>query len=206
MAAEKFSRIMALPEERLLYVNNWLSRNGQPMELARHIQRDWQVWTDVSEKTLQQQLNRYRDYLLDSSHKKGEIAPVSVKARINRDMDPLERLVKLVQIQERRLQMFITREAEMKMPLSAVDKAIEGTAQLLKDIQKIRFDLGLDEFKGPVSSSGNMIKGALKTITAPDGTVTTTHLYEAVSVADQILSRANITRAPRLEDASGSAT
>lgn len=193
-----FSRIRALPEERLTHVNNWLGRGGEVMALTRVIQQEWKIWTDVAERTLFQQLNRYKRWLLtqqdiDLPSLRTQDGAIVVKAARKRNIDVMERMNMLVAVQEQRLQTFLNQEAKLGMPIAGVDKTIEQTKELLKDIQKLRFDLGMDQYCG-LQPANPMLRGASKTVTQnPDGsTSTTTQLFEAVAMADQILGRAAI--------------
>jgi hypothetical protein len=191
---EGFIRIRQLPDDKHLHIRNWLVRGGEVATLARLMQQDWKVLTDVNERTLAQQLNRYKKVLLvDITPEPPEIptesgAVVSKRTK-SRNIDPMERMVALLHIQERRLDMFIEREQSLKMPLSGVDKVIDATKGLLLDIQRLRFDLGLDEFRGVQPGS---VKGMIQRHMNPDGSSSTTTLFEAVSMADQIFSRAGI--------------
>lgn len=194
-----FARITSLPEDQKMVIDNWLTRGGEVMALTRQIQQDWKQFTDVAESSLYMQLNRYRSYLHATAKESlpsmvNSEGALIVKAQRNRNIDPMERLVALVEIQEKRLQMFLNKEAQVQMPIAGVEKVIDSTKELLKDIQKIRFDTGLDEFKGVVQ--GMQVRAGSKTITAPDGTSTTTQLFEAISVAEKVLERASIVHAP----------
>jgi hypothetical protein len=192
-----FSRIKNLEESQLLYVHNHLSKGGEVMTLTRHMQQEWKVFTDVAEKSLFQQLNRYRTYLAQSDT--GLVDKVVnsngaalVRMRRPEKLDVLERMQALFHIQEGRLQMFIDKEATIKMPMTAIDKVIMDMQMMLSQIQKVRFDLGMDAFMGAVP--GGTIRAGFKAVVSPDGTVTTTALLESVSEADAILSRALIPR------------
>jgi plasmid maintenance system antidote protein VapI len=189
-----FSRIRKLPEDRLTHVNNWLARGGEVMALARFCQQEWKIWTDVNERTLMQQLNRYKKWVLvqkDPSlpEMRTSDGALVVKATRQRNVDVMERLAALLDIQEKRIQVFLNQEAKLGMPLQGVDKVIDSTKQLLLDMQKIRFDLGMDEYVAPPMP---LLKGAVQRVTNSDGSSTTNMLFEAVAMADQALSRAMI--------------
>lgn len=192
-----FSRIKNLEEGQLAYVHNHLSKGGEVMALARHMQQQWKVFTDVAEKSLFQQLNRYRTYLAQTDTKLVDKVvnthgAALVRMRRTDKLDVLERMQALFHIQEGRLQLFIDKEASIKMPMAAIDKMITDMQGMLVQIQKVRFDLGIDAFAGVVP--GGTIRVGMKTVTSPDGTVTNTALLESVSEADAILGRAMIPR------------
>lgn len=189
------ARLKKLTDDQLLHVKNWLLRGGEVMALTRHIQQEWKIATDVNERTFCMQLNRYKKSLFQQtgagSALTNEHGALIVKATRTRDIDPMERLVALVDIQEKRIQMFLNKEAQVQMPIAGVEKVIDSTKALLLDIQKLRFELGLDQYNGPVQG-GQVVRGAVKTVEAPDGTKTTSTLFEAVAMADQVLQRAGI--------------
>lgn len=192
---EGFGRISKLTEDQQLYIRNWLIRGGESLALARYCQQEWKIWSDVNERTLGQQLNRYKKHLLETATEElpavvNQHGAVIVKATRNRNIDPLERMVALLEIQEKRLQMFLNKEQQISMPIKGVDDVIKDAAGMIKDIQRMRFELGLDQYH--VAQPGAMVRGVSKTVTTPDGTKTQHTLFEAVSMADQALARAGI--------------
>ena len=76
--------------------------------------------------------------------------------------------------------------------LTATNQVIVEYSQLLQDMQKLRFDLGMDEFKGVIPG----IKGAATSVTYPDGTNVQKQVYEATVTLEQILDRRNVPALP----------
>ena len=79
---------------------------------------------------------------------------------------------------------------EYRHLLTQTNAVFNDYKQLLLDLQKIRFDLGLDEFKGPVS--GTTVRGATQTTTFPDGMSVQKQVFEAVTTVEQILDARKI--------------
>jgi hypothetical protein len=81
---------------------------------------------------------------------------------------------------------------EYRHLLTQTNLVFNDYRQLLLDLQKIRFDLGLDEFKGPVS--GTTVRGATHTTTFPDGMSVQKQIFEAVTTIEQIFDARKIPR------------
>ncbi len=71
------------------------------------------------------------------------------------------------------------------MPLSSLDALINDTRDLLLSIQKIKFDLGLDEYKGVVPG----VKTAATSVTRPD---IQRQVFEAIEVMEDIFRKHDI--------------
>jgi len=81
---------------------------------------------------------------------------------------------------------------EYRHLLTQTNLVFNDYRQLLLDLQKIRFDLGLDEFKGPVSTT--TARGATQTTTFPDGMSVQKQIFEAVTTIEQIFDARKIPR------------
>lgn len=127
----------------------------------------------------------------------------------------LERLEELSDWQRNRVIALIEREKEALLPvvgnlhikgvpssakmapqeyrhlLTQTNLVFNDYKQLLLDLQKIRFDLGLDEFKGPVSG-GLAMRGVKESLTFPDGTNVQKQVFEAVTTIEQIFDQRKI--------------
>ena len=80
-------------------------------------------------------------------------------------------------------------------PGSNLSKAINDYQRRLLHIQKLKFDLGLDEFKG-------VTRGARVTapsVTLPDDRETQQQLFDAITVADEIFRRRGIRVIPDVD-------
>jgi hypothetical protein len=129
----------------------------------------------------------------------------------------LDRLEELAEIQRTRVLNLVEREKDAILPkignlhlpnnlptstkmapqeyrhlLTQTNLVFNDYRQLLLDLQKIRFDLGLDEFKGPVSTTS--MKGAVQTTVFPDGMSVQKQIFEAVTTIEQIFDARKIPR------------
>jgi hypothetical protein len=137
-----------------------------------------------------------------------------IKLLENTSVRVLERLEELSDWQRNRVMALIEREKEALLPvvgnlhLKGVPSSAKMAPQeyrhlltqtnlvfndyktLLLDLQKIRFDLGLDDFRGPVT--GMAMKGLSQTTTLPDGSSVQKQIFEAVTTIEQIFEARQI--------------
>lgn len=198
-----FERLQGLGEERFNKILNLLMRGEPAMRVAREIQQDWKEFQDVAERTLMQQLKRLRLVAAEGAFGKkaaqsiadGHTLRTPVRlAHLN--VRVLERLEELSEIQRERVLALVEKEQKMPVPvgpmLAATNAVFNDYRQVLLDLQKIRFDLGLDEFKGPVGGSLASLKAASATQTFPDGSSIQKQVFEAVTTVEQILNARQI--------------
>jgi uncharacterized protein YqgV (UPF0045/DUF77 family) len=193
-----YQRIKALGEEQVRKINNDLQRGVAAMAVARMIQQEWKDFQDVGEKTLTQQLNRYRSSLVKQTGLDitGPDGKLEIKYLRGSSIKVLEELEMLAKVQTRRLQMMVTKEQEMGMAIGATGTIITDYQKLLEIVQKVRFDLGIDKYSGPLG-----VRGVQSETVSPDGTIHRTTVMEAVQTADQILTQAGIPRLVKPYDA-----
>lgn len=190
---QRYARLHGLGPERLTRINNDLARGTPVSAVARMIQQDWGEFTDVAETSLTQQLNRYR-LDLEKGTITGEVKLAVSESEIDlrflkgKTIDVLEELIALTKLQRSRVQTFYNKERSVGMPLSGTDKVVDAYKTLLLDIQKVKFDLGLDKYEGPVSG----FRAAQQSVTLPNGTQVHTQVLEAVNTAQEILNRTEI--------------
>lgn len=204
----KFSRIFGLGEERVLKINNMLDTGCGPFKVARILQNDWGVFQDIAEKTLINQLARYKAdrenrTLLEKKSKKeirailsggmpeeaGLYSLPSLVVPPNKRVAVLEKYEEIREIQLARIKEFTQKEQKMPMPISSINKEIELYVGLLDRIQKTQFDLGVDQYMGPVSQTASLTK--TQTVQNPDGSTLTQTTVEAVTTALAALTRLN---------------
>ncbi|QIN95268.1 hypothetical protein DLP3_105 [Stenotrophomonas phage vB_SmaS_DLP_3] len=187
MAAPKYARIFALGEEKVLVINNMLAEGASAQVVARHIQGVWGEFGDVAEKTLMQQLLRYRSEFCESPKVQQELAvdPKTERFRkVEGKLDVMAEMIDLAMKQKQRLTTFLARESELKMPIKGVSEDISLLNGMLKDIQKVQFDLGLDQYQGPLIQGGRVTQS--RTV-HPDGTVVEEQTSEVVSSTLEVL-------------------
>lgn len=195
-----FERLQALGEERFTKILNQLQRGEPAMALARTIQlhppEGWGLFQDVAEKTLTQQLNRLREAAAEGlfGSRTAKAIAIHGAARIKRlesvSVRALDRLEELAEQQRTLAFTLIDKAIQDKRSFTSTNEAIEGYHKVLLSIQKIRFELGLDEYKGPTAA----IKGASSTTTFPDGTSIHKQVFEAVDTIERIFDARKIPR------------
>lgn len=195
---QKFARIQALGKEKVDALNNMLARGTSAMAVARHIQKVWKQFEDVSEKSLTQQINRYKmEVVVSEVTVEEEAQPKDSPKRLTLrgQLNTLLELENLAQMQMWRLKIAYDREKTMKMLLKGTGMEVVILRELLEKIQKMRFDLGLDEFAGPVMGSSRTQVTKLET---PTGTLTVGVKEEVFGEAAQILQRFEADQAARV--------
>jgi hypothetical protein len=197
-----FERLQNLGEEKFGKILNHLVRGKPATQLARDIQQEWGEFTDVAEKTLVQQLNRLRLAAAEGMYGKqaalqiqeGHTPQIKLLAKIS--VQVLERLEELSDVQRQRVLDLVEKEKKMPVPvgamLSATNAVFNDYRQVLLDLQKIRFDLGLDEYKGPIHSSTTMVRGGAVAQSFPDGTSIQKQVFEAVTTVEEIFNARKI--------------
>jgi len=196
-----FDRLHAMGPERFRKILNGLMRGETVYSLARLIQLQppdgWGLFQEVSERTLCAQLNRLRLVAADGAFgpdvakeiAQGNTAHTKILEQVSTRV--LERLEELSDIQRTRLLTQIEKEKILKQALSPTNDIVAEYRKVLMDLQKVRFDLGLDEFKGP---TGAVLRGGSVTQTFPDGTSVQKQIFEAVATVEQIFDARHIPR------------
>jgi hypothetical protein len=186
-----FERIQELGEAKFAKVRNALMVGISAGALAREIRTVWGDLADIPEKTLTQQLSRLRIKMAQGAFGAQAAEVLADKTKVNlvalksSNLKVLEELTALAGMQERRLQVMWDNERKGQKFNVHINPTVEFYKALLLDIQKIRFDLGLDEFKGVVPG----IKGKVDSMTLPDGTHMQRGVFDIVTSAEAILQR-----------------
>jgi hypothetical protein len=197
-----YERLQSLGEEKFGKILNQLVRGEPATGVSRMIQHEWKDFQDVSEKTLVQQLNRLRLHAAEGMFGKAAAkqlmdgqTPTVIKRIENLSIGVLERMEELGTIQRQRMLDLVEKEKKMPVPvgamLSATNAVFNDYRQLLLDLQKIRFDLGVDEFKGPLTTT-TMMRGAHASMNLPDGTNVQKQVFEAVTSVEAIFNARKI--------------
>ena len=214
-----FDRLQALGEEKFHKIINLLMRGESATRVARMLQQQppegWGLFQNFAEASLVHQLNRLRLAAAEGLYGKAvakriaEGSTPQVKLLENVSIRVLDRMEELSLIQRDRIKMLVEREQASMQPapstgvsnlkivapinskmVMATNAALDDYRKLLLDLQKIRFDLGLDEFKGPIG--GMTIRGVSQTTTSPDGMSVQRQVFEAVSTVERILDTRKI--------------
>jgi hypothetical protein len=113
-----------------------------------------------------------------------------------------DRLEELSTTQRDRVMKLVAKE-RVKLDQNSLDHYLAKTINesmreyrnTLFELQKIRFDLGLDEFKGPTTGShGAVMRAMSQTTTLPDGSSVQKQIFEAINTIEQIFDARNIPR------------
>lgn len=189
-----YSRIRSLGEERVQEINEWLMDGKPAMALAKKIQEEWGEFDDVNEKTLTQQLNRYRADLqvgavFEARTAKNFMSMVKRGATYLQKINVMEQLEHLILMQKQRIEDALPQERLMKLPIKQVNVEMHSMLTMLEKLQKLRFELGLDTYQGPVLQSG---KQQTQTVTLPNGMVVTNQVTEAMESALILMEDPNV--------------
>jgi len=203
MALSFFDRFQALGEVKFRKLLNRLMRGQPPAALAHEMQQKpplgWGDFQNVSERHLTLHLIRLRKGMAEGLFgeemakkiAQGERPQIKYLEKIS--TGSLGRLEELSDVQRDRVFTLIEQEKETLTGYATTNDVVDGYRKLLLDIQKIRFEMGLDEYKGPVS--GTLVRGASQTTAFSDGTSVQKQVYEAVSTIEKIFDARRIPHA-----------
>ena len=104
------------------------------------------------------------------------------------DLNCLDELQGLAVIQKDRLRRLLKKNQKSNAPFSNPSKLINDYQRLILSIQKMKFDLGLDEFKGV--TRGARVKAP--SVTRPDDLQKQQELLDAVTSVNEIFRRRGI--------------
>lgn len=198
---QPFRPLRDLGEEKFRKILNHLMLGKPAVQTARMIQgpppEGWGQLLKVSENALVQQLTKLRHMAAEKAFGE-EIAQEMAAGMPAPQMKRLERLdVKALEVMEHvakrqltRMETLFAQEQATKKYIPSINKVVHSLRMVLLDVQKMRFDLGVDEFKGPVGQS--MMKGAVVTTSLPDGTNIQKQVFEAISIIDQVFDQRKI--------------
>ena len=194
-----FDRLKAMGEVRFTKITGDLIRGESAMGLARTIQQEWHEFNDVAEKTLTQQLNRLRLSMLAGSfgpEKQAKLEKLAAPKKLVETLkgfatiDSLNAQEMLLSLQVGRIQRLVEKEKAMPVPIAHLDKMMETANTLNVQLQKQRFELGLDQYHvGPGMSTS---RAASIGVTLPDGTHVQKQVYEALESAEAIMAKNGI--------------
>lgn len=196
--AAAYERLQKLGEEKFRHILNALLQGTAAMAMARVIQHEWGEFQDVAEKTLTQQLNRLRHDVSEGLYGKELARKIDqglqphVKLLEGVSVSVLERMEELARWQRERAQSLKVKEKIMPLPtkemLATANAVFTDYSKLLQDIQKMRYDMGLDPFHGVVSG----MRGSSTSITLPNGTNVQQQVFEAMTTVEKILTNRGI--------------
>ena len=205
--ATAYRTLRGLGDEKFQTIVNRLMRGTPATALAREIQLQppdgWGDLQDQTESSIGLQLNRLRQEIAEGAFgkeaaeeiAKGKKPQVQALAKIS--VSTLQRMEELADIQRERVLALVAREKVNLLPqlkaggmapqeyrhiLTQTNQVFTDYQSNLLNLQKLRFDLGLDDFKGPVTA----IRGASVTTTTPEGATVQKQVFEAVNAVEKI--------------------
>lgn len=196
-----FTELQALGEEKFTKILNALMRGEHCKALARTIQQPppngWGEMQKTSEGALMAQLNRLRHSAASGIFGAQEAKRLQTlgKPLITRldaiSVPVLARIEEASEKQRELVMVLLNKAIKEERTYKSVNDAVNNYRQTLLDIQKLRFEIGLDEYKGPIGSS-SAVKGFKETTTFPDGMSVQKQVFEAVNVIEKIFDQRNI--------------
>jgi hypothetical protein len=187
----KYERLQHLGDEKFRKIVNELARRTPIVMVARLIQQEWRDFQNVAEDTLAKQLKRLQTDIIngafggDLAEQARRKASVGIKLFHGSTLDCLDELVELAMIQKTRIHVLWEKEQELNLCLSNLNTVINDYRELLLSIQKIKFDLGLDEYKGVIPG----VKAMATSVTRPD---VEKQVMEAIEDVEDIFRRRGI--------------
>lgn len=148
-----FDRLTRLGKEKFQKVCNELMRGAPVVLVARLIQSEWGDVQGVAECTLAQQLRRLHAAITngafggDLAQEAKARATVRIKLFHGSSLSVLDELVDVAMLQKFRVGVGLEKERLLKKHIPGLDTAIKDYKDLLLAIQKVKFDLGLDEYR-----------------------------------------------------------
>jgi hypothetical protein len=152
-ATMAFNRLQNLGKEKFAKIVNELMRGTPILQLARLIQQEWGDVENVSKHTLAKQLQRLHTAITngafggDLADQAKRNASVKIKLFHGSTLDVLDELITLHLILKERIDIFYQKERESGKYSPGLSKIMRADMDLLVAIQKIKFDLGIDEYK-----------------------------------------------------------
>jgi hypothetical protein len=111
-------------------------------------------------------------------------------------MQVLSALISITHLQRTRVERFYQQELQQSTPNPRLNALINDYCAQLAQVQKAQFDLGINEFKGPL----NGMRGVIDKRTWPDGTHQERHVFEAIAAVEEIFRKRGIPEHPQLTE------
>lgn len=143
----RHSGLRALGRENLTAVESRIAAGATLMEISEFIQQELGFYRDVKPGTLQKQIQRYRQdimnprllHAVESSAKTKETALAKLKDNLN----VLQEVQELAVMQKLRIEKGLKRENEMPLLFTWMHKEILALDKVLSSVATIQMDLGI---------------------------------------------------------------
>ena len=191
----QFDRLHKLGPEKLQKIVNELMR-GTPTVLVARLIQEWGDASDVGEATLAKQLKRLHTAIENGAFG-GELAQearrkasVRIKLLHGSTVDCLDQLIEIANIQRERVLALWDKERIWNKPIFKLNAAIRDYKNLLLAIQKIKFDLGIDEYR-----RGFPVRAPHTSPTQPDSAALAQRAREAAEMVEKIFATRGVPKA-----------
>ena len=185
-----FGRFSRLGREKFQKIVNELTR-GIPAQTVARLVHQWGDAQDVREETLAKQLKRLHTAITNGAFG-GDLAQQAREKAIVRIMwlhgstlNCLDALIEVAIVQRTRVLTLYEHEQVSGKHITGLNAVINDYRDLLVAIQRIKFDLGMDEYKRsiPVRSQEASV------VTFTDGSTVNRQVLEAYSTLEEVMSR-----------------
>jgi hypothetical protein len=146
-AAMSIAILQNLTEDKFQSIANHLMRGVPAKELARIIQREWGDAQDVNPATLTRALERLHLSTVEQVFGDNSSEQPQAQSSDRAFESPYDELGELLTIQFARIEKLLKVETQQNKYVPALSEAIATYRNTLVQMQKMRFDLGLDEYK-----------------------------------------------------------
>jgi hypothetical protein len=184
-----FDRFQKLGEAKFQKIVNELIR-GTPAQTVARLVHEWGDATEVREETLAKQLTRLHADITNGAFggDLAEQAKAKASVRITwlhgSTLNCLDALIEIAIIQRTRVLKLYEKELESCRHIVGLNAVINDYGNLLVAIQKVKFDLGMDEFKRSIP-----VRAQQTSVTSSDGTTVQREVFEAYSTLEEIMTR-----------------
>lgn len=147
-----FRRLQALGEDKFRRITDEFIRGTPVSSVARFIQQEWGDCLDIEEYKLTRQLKHlhtgvWNEFFRRLEERAQRNASVKTKLIEGSKHGALEQLVELALLEGQRLDALWEKEQRGNKILGELTTVMSDYSKLLVAIQRLRFDLGLDEYK-----------------------------------------------------------
>jgi len=195
-----FRRLQALGEDKFRRITDEFARGTPVSSVARLIQQEWGDCVDVEEDKLAKQLKRLHKDISNEfftcleNERTERHASSQTTSLESSGHDGLDRLMELASIVKQRIDLWKRREREGSM-LPELTTMMKQHVKLVVAIQKIRFDLGLDEYKlGTVAVKEDLDSKRRREQAVHD------QIIDASKKVDKIFRELNLPESPDVSD------
>jgi len=181
-----------------------LLKQGTPQNLIVHwIQDEWGDCYDVQEDILSEELESLHNDLTTGLQKPVQPARqeiIGMQRLGSPGHECLDQLVRLAEIKDRRIQDLLKKEESGNCIIPEIYTMIAGHARLVRDIQEIRFHLGIDTYLRRVPED---VRARLEHLERQERE-TERQVYEAYKGAEKVFEKLDARSAREVDDVSSS--